>query len=178
MLIRRIQSSGWFSESIMCFEIPWIFIMIIQARTSCYLVTHGCLSILTRTQREGQGKKNLRERDDNGKTGQNIFACCVVPKYQVCPHTARMWLRNAGSQSHFPSFTSVKEHLKHTHKKRASLSPPPHPWKWILSSVFFVCKACFSPLLTPSTPLPWERPPWLVKQSVTSTSSEICALLS
>lgn len=40
----------------------------------------------------GTGKKNLRERDDNGKTGQNIFACCVVPKYQVCPHTARMWL--------------------------------------------------------------------------------------
>ena len=40
----------------------------------------------------GTGKKNQRERDDNGKTGQNIFACCVVPKYLVRPHTARMWL--------------------------------------------------------------------------------------
>lgn len=76
MLIRRIQSSGWFSESIMCFQIPWIFIMIIQARTSCYLVTHGCLSILTRTQREGQEKK-IRERERRQWENRTKYFCLL-----------------------------------------------------------------------------------------------------
>lgn len=93
----------------------------------------------------GTGKKNLRERDDNGKTGQNIFACCVVPKYQVCPHTARMWLRNAGSQSHFPSFTSVKEHLKHTHKKEQVYPHPRIPESEFYHQSFSYAKLAFPP---------------------------------
>lgn len=97
MLIRRIQSSGWFSESIMCFEIPWIFIMIIQARTSCYLVTHGCLSILTRTQREGQGKK-IWERETTMGKQDKIFLPAVLFLSTRCvltPHVCGFEMRVA-----------------------------------------------------------------------------------
>lgn len=120
MLIRRIQSSGWFSESIMRFEIPWISIVIIQARTSCYLVTHGCLSILSRTQREGQGK-NISKRYDNGKIEQNIFARCFVHKYQVLPQTACTWVWNVGTHCHFLCLKPMKQHPKT--RERTSLFP-------------------------------------------------------
>lgn len=59
--------------------------MIIQARTLCHLVTHGCLSILTRKQREGQ--KKVLKRDYNGKIEQNIFACCFLTSLPPSVHS-------------------------------------------------------------------------------------------
>lgn len=156
MLIRRIQSSGWFSESIMRFEIPWISIVIIQARTSCYLVTHGCLSILSRIQREGQGK-NISKRYDNGKIEQNIFARCFVHKYQVLPQTACTWVWNVGAHCHFLCLKPMKQHPKT--RERTSLFPHTSlKVNFIITLFFCVCSkpAFFFLLLTLS--MCWERP--------------------
>lgn len=73
---------------------PGFLVLLIQARTSRHLVTHGCLSVLTRTQREGLPtpapgkKKKASQREYSGKTEQNIFACCFGHKCQGFPRSA------------------------------------------------------------------------------------------
>lgn len=62
---------------------PGFLVLLIQARTSRHLVTHGCLSVLTRTQREGlptpaPGKKKRPRKESTAVKQNKIFLHAVL----------------------------------------------------------------------------------------------------
>lgn len=138
-------------------EIPRIFSRIIQARTSCYLVTHGCLSILTRTQREGQEKKSEREMT-MGKQNQ-IFLPAVLFISTRCfltPHICGFEMEVA--RAIFLPLYPWKNTLKHTQKKSKFIPTPASLEVNSVISLFPYAKIAFFPFWPLPHPCPGKGP--------------------